>query len=383
MQLTFHVVSLPHTQTSKEYLSCAYTQKVLNFCKMMKSLWHIVYHYGGEWSDVECDEHINIITNKERQKFWWGNDWKKEFYAIERRKDLPYWMKANHTAIAQMSMRIQPKDFICIIGGDCQQSIADAFPNHKSVEFGIWYQWTFSPYKVYESYAHMHRMYWKTGTDNWHFYDAVIPNYFDVQDFPYSKKKDDYFLYIWRLVSRKGVVIASQVAKALWKRLVIAWQWAKSFENGKLVCDEFTLEGDHIDYIWTVWLKERWELMSKAKAIFVPTLYLEPFWGVNVEAQLCGTPVITTDFGAFTETVVHWKTWYRCKTLEQFIRAAKNIDKINPKDCRDWSVNNYSLEKVRDMYNDYFHQLHWLCGKWWDEEDIGRDNLDHLTKIYP
>src|ERR1700733_2525745 len=58
----FHVATLPHTKTTKEYLPCAYTQKVLNFCKMMKSLGHDVYHYGAEGSEADCTEHITTIT---------------------------------------------------------------------------------------------------------------------------------------------------------------------------------------------------------------------------------------------------------------------------------------------------------------------------------
>jgi len=48
MNHTLHVVSLPHTQTTQKYLACAYTQKIVKFCNMMKFLGNTVYLYASE-----------------------------------------------------------------------------------------------------------------------------------------------------------------------------------------------------------------------------------------------------------------------------------------------------------------------------------------------
>jgi len=60
----FHVIGMPTTASNHEYLSCAFTQGIIHFCKMMKKLGHYVVHYGHELSQVECDEQVNILTNK-------------------------------------------------------------------------------------------------------------------------------------------------------------------------------------------------------------------------------------------------------------------------------------------------------------------------------
>jgi len=54
--MRFHVVALPHTQVTKEYAGCAFTEKVRRFVMMMKAQGHTVYLYAGEQSEGVKDE---------------------------------------------------------------------------------------------------------------------------------------------------------------------------------------------------------------------------------------------------------------------------------------------------------------------------------------
>lgn len=369
MSYRFHVIALPHTQTHKRHNACAYTMKVFNFCKMMTSLGHTVFHYGAEDSNPPCTEHVQVISLEEQRLLFGEQDYKKDMYNIVWDENLPYWQLCNSRSVVEILKRKQPKDFICIIGGSCQQPIAKAMPKDvMSVEFGIGYRGVFAEYKVFESYSHMHKIWGKQNVDrDGSFYEVVIPNYFDPEEFPLVTKKEDYFLYLGRLVKRKGIHIAVQTTQILGADLKIAGQGVTSWDAKQhiLTTAEATYTGNHLDYVGYADVKKRAELMGKAKAVFVPTIYVEPFGGVNVEAQMCGTPVITTDWGAFPETVEHGRTGYRCRTLEQFLWAANNVDQLNSRYIHERAVRLYSLDKVRLMYHEYFSMLYDLWEKGW------------------
>lgn len=348
----FHVVGLPHTSVTTAFTACAFTERVRKFCGMMHGLGHEVFLYAGPKSEAACTEHIPCITEEDRLKVV-GD---RHFVHASFDYSLPHWVCFNARAAGEIKLRAQPRDFICIIGGLAHKAISDALPQMMTVEFSIGYGGNFAPYRIWESRAWQHTCYGAQRPDrnpnaiDGRFFDAVIPGSFDPAEFPFRADKDDYHLFMGRLTERKGFTIAAEACKRLGKRLIIAGQGDPP---------------DYGEYAGVVGPEERGRLMAGAQAVWVPTIYIEPFGNVAVEAQLCGTPVICTPWGAMTETVEDGVTGYHCHTLREFMTAADDVRHLDPHHIRERAIRRYSSETIAAAYQRHFERLATLWDGGW------------------
>jgi glycosyltransferase involved in cell wall biosynthesis len=381
MKFRFHILGLPHTVTSKLFNACAYTQKVVKFGKMMTQRGHTVIHYGHEDSDLICTEHVTVLTNQDFDKVYGSHDWKSTFFKYNTQDEAYQTFYKN--AIAEIAKRKQPRDFLLPFWGSGVRAICDAHNDLIVVEPGIGYaggHW--ARWKVWESYAIYHAHCGLTSVDKCKQdnYSVVIPNYFDKDDFEYCDKqlksnneeKEEYVLYLGRVYIGKGVHIAIDAARQAKMKIKIAGQKEENY----------TLPTEGVEFVGYADTQKRKELMKGAVCSLIPSQYVEPFGGVQIENLLCGTPTITSDWGSFAENNIHGITGYRCRTMGDYVDAILECKKgsIKSENCRKWGEN-FLLENVAPRYEKYFQDvMNVYTGKGWYEE--GSD-IHALTQIYP
>lgn len=349
--MKLHFVGLPHTETIHEYEWCAYTMKLLHMGQICKMIGYETVLYGSAHDEGDFGEVVEIITETDRKE-WFGHiDWNTTVFDGWNQNDV-WWQKSNVRAINQIRNRIEPGDLICIIAGWCQEQIAQAFPEYMILEWAVGYEGIMpNTHHCFESEIWRHYIYGKNNINDGRFFDAVIPNSFEQKDFKCYSQREDYILYLGRLTPKKGLPIVEEIAKN--HRVITAGQGDIRIPN--------------TEHVGIVRREEKAELIAHAKALICPTTYIEPFGGVAVEAQLSGTPVICTDFGAFTETVKHGVTGFRCRTLKEFLEATESVKDLDHWDIRTRAQDKYSLEAVAPQWKRWYDQIGTLYGGGWYE----------------
>lgn len=353
--MRFHVVGLPHTDVTSEFSACAYTTRILNWCNMMCARGHEVFLYAGPKSDAKVTEFIPCITAQAARRSYRGKHYTEASFDPRE----AHWQKFNTKAIAQLQKRLQPRDFICLTAGQAQEAISEAFPEHLQAEIMVGYSGVLPrTHKVFESYAWMHSVYTQMHggvafRSRGRFFDAVIPpNYPLPGDFGQIVLDEvaDYFLFLGRKIELKGVGVVSDIAKATKLRIIAAGPGQD-------------VEG--VENVGVVGPAKRTELLRGAVALIAPTLYVEPFGNVAVEAQICGCPVISTDWGAFTETVINGKTGYRCRDLREFVVATDKVRRLDRNYIARTARAKYSDWAISERYEHFFRRLNKLWQEGW------------------
>jgi len=358
--MRFHIPAYVHLPCSRRYMGCAFTIKIVRLREMLESLGHEVFLYACEGSDGEF---IQTHTLKDIRKEWGtgdnrfeiGYDWKKLGFKHDfNTPKTETTQKFYQVCIEEINKRKRDDDFLLIMQGAYHKPIDDGVGLYLTCEPGIGYRGSYSRFKAFESAYLQNFTYGSRHPNqsiNGNYYDRVIPNYFDPKDFPFHEEKEDFFFFIGRMIIRKGVWTAVKATEATGHKLVLAGQESDEIDVKKLP--------PHCEFVGYLEPEQRSDLMGRAKGVFVPTEYLEAFGGVNVEAQLCGTPAITTNFSVFPETVVQGVTGFRCNTLQDFVDAVNNVDQLDPWYIRKYAER-YLMDNVKWEFEKWFRDLYQL-----------------------
>ena len=308
--MRFHLLGLAHLPQSKTYQSCAFTQKNRKLAKMLVDLGHEVFFYGPEGSDVldyvmssgrvngkltfiETHKLVDIAKDygDGDNRFEIGYDWTTQDFRhdLSGSERKPSTLKVYKECIDYINKVKRPDDFLLCTQGAYHKPIADAVGLFLQCESGIGYRgWSEPMFHAFESSYGQNFLYGSHtpfGSATGRYYDRVIPTYFDLNDYEYGDVKDDYFLFMGRMIKRKGVLTAELATRATGDHLILAGQGACVDSSGYLKDNdpqEYQIAPGNWEYVGYADVEKRKKLMSRAKAVFVATEYLEMFGGVNV-----------------------------------------------------------------------------------------------------
>jgi glycosyltransferase involved in cell wall biosynthesis len=362
---TLHLLGLFHTQESEAFDHCAFTGKVRRFPRMMQALGWRVCLYSNEGSDAGASEHVPMLTQAEFAELYGSRE------ATAFHGDHATIGSAGHAAfeaklIPALRARVQPGDLILHPFGHAHQRVVAEFPDQLHVESGIGYPTLLDgTFRVFESYAWMH--YHQGKADRWGAnYDWVAPNYYDPQDWP-EGPGGDYLAFLGRICTEKGLDVIRAIADHSPLPIVLCGQG-----------DASRWQHPMIRYAGPIVGRERARFLGGARAALMPTQFVEPFGGSGVEALLCGTPLIASDWGAFTETVQPGVNGFRPRTLQGWLDAIDEAQALDRSAIAAAARARYSLAAVGEQYDRIFRDLLNLRGAgWYTLRDQAPEQIDY------
>jgi glycosyl transferase family 1 len=149
-------------------------------------------------------------------------------------------------------------------------------------------------------------------------YNGLDPGEYFFRRFP--KRPEQYDLFLGKLHSTKGYHWAVEAAKHTGHRLIVAGGWRPSFTGS-------------IKYVGEVDGPTKAALLARARTLWNPAEWDEPFGLVTIEALFSGTPVLGTRRGALPELITP-EVGALCDTMEEMIAAAGAIHTRDPEACR-------------------------------------------------
>lgn len=358
--MRLHVPTISHTIVSSDYSHCAFTQNFKRFAKMMRAQGATVIEYGNAGSESPADEHVVLRTRAEFDALYQH----KPGECIQRiNTNGPEHKAFTSSLLVELGRRARPGDFVVHGYGPVYSPALAAFPSLVHVEPFIGYDsGPFGAYRgfVTEAWRHYHLGRYtqhdaKAARESW-----VLPMFYDVEDWPLGEGKGGYFAFMARKCNAKGLKVLAEIYRRYdgphhFRIAGPGEEWTDWAEFMHAINRDVegqpkgTKRNTELVNMGCLPDKDRAKFLGDAVALLCPTQYVEPGGGVAIEAMMCGTPVIGSDWGCFTETLAKWA---RCRTVEDYLEAMNGVvpferDTIRMKACNGHGLRHCGAEFVR------------------------------------
>lgn len=379
--MRFHILGLHHTIPNNAFSACAFTGKVMRLPAVLSRIsidrlgmspTMFLYANGVDIEGIQPPFSMHRVLMRARSELdaRFGGDIEKDYWKnCGDAASIRDFEEQLRTEIAQ---RIQPGDFILHTIGDYHAGLVKTFPQAIHVESGIGYMsGGFGAYRIFESEAWRH----------WHFgrhhdadkgaldafkngytggpYDPantfVVPNYYDPEEWPCGDGSGGYVLFAGRNIAAKGIAEVYEIARRLPEQ---KFKIAGGAEDGLgAILRGFNIP--NIELVGTVNGTARAELYGNAMCMAMPTRYVEPFGGSGAEAMLCGTPLLASAWGAFTE-----RPCTQCRTIDDYVETIQGLRQMDYCVYQEerwaiaaWANRYYSYEACARLYDDAFTHI--------------------------
>lgn len=238
-----------------------------------------------------------------------------------------------------------------------------ARPGALAVECGVGYDSppTLGVVRVYETEAWRHYCFGKYQQPeadrraSW-----VLPWARDPAEWPLGRGEGGYVSYLGRWTRDKGAGTVLELAQRL---PAVTFKVATNAAMyGSTDCPS------NVEFVGPVLGADRATFLGGAFAHLCPSTYVEPLCGSAVEAMLCGTPVVTTNYGGFVETVKHGMTGRLCASVDEMestlLEAFNARDKVNARPfTRSFTLDKFSISALVPRWEKALRQMRVLAAE--------------------
>ncbi|MES2483011.1 MAG: glycosyltransferase family 4 protein [Pseudomonadota bacterium] len=186
---------------------------------------------------------------------------------------------------------------------------------------------------------------------------ATVHHGLPVNLYQLNLKPRDYFAFVGRLSPEKRVDRAIEIAIACGIPLMIA---AKVDPVDQVYFEQHIrplLGNPLIKYIGEIDDARKNEVVGGARALLFPIDWPEPFGLVMIEAMACGTPVVAYRCGSVPEIMQDGVTGYVVDNQDDAIAAARVIDRLDRRRCREAFERRFTSEKMAARYLRVYQSL--------------------------